>query len=120
MYAFFGINEDGSIRIIDPYLDLEENWGRGHVKRFNNLKSVNPALKTLAAVGGWNEGSKKFSVVAANPQRRKHFIQSSVEFCRTHNFDGIDLDWEYPAQRGGDVNLDVENHASWLEEIREE
>lgn len=120
IYSFFGINEDGSIRIIDPYLDLEENWGRGHIKRFNALKSINPRLKTMAAVGGWNEGSEKFSKVAANPDLRQRFIRSSVEFCRTHHFDGVDLDWEYPAQRGGNVTVDRENHARWLEELREE
>ncbi|XP_001663097.2 chitinase-3-like protein 1 [Aedes aegypti] len=120
VYAFFGINIDGSIRIIDPYLDLEENWGRGHIKRFNALKSVNPSLKTLAAVGGWNEGSRKFSAVAANPDLRRRFISDSVEFCRIHSFDGIDLDWEYPAQRDGDANIDMVNHAVWLEEIRHE
>lgn len=118
IYAFFGINDDGSIRIIDPYLDLEENWGRGHIKRFNGLKTVNPALKTLAAVGGWNEGSKKFSAVAANPALRRRFLEDSVAFCRNHSFDGIDLDWEYPAQRDGDSAIDKENHARWLEELR--
>lgn len=120
IYSFFGINEDGSIKIIDPYLDLEDNWGRGHIKRFNGLKSINPGLKTMAAVGGWNEGSLKFSTVAANPALRQRFITNSVEFCRTHNFDGVDLDWEYPAQRGGDETLDKENHARWLEELRQE
>ncbi|XP_055531990.1 chitinase-3-like protein 1 [Wyeomyia smithii] len=118
MYSFFGINEDGTVRIIDPYLDLEENWGRGHIKRFNALKGVNPALKTIAAVGGWNEGSVKFSNVAANPQLRQRFTQEAVAFCRQHNFDGIDLDWEYPAQRGGNSAVDKENHAVWLEEMR--
>ncbi|XP_062544538.1 chitinase-3-like protein 1 [Armigeres subalbatus] len=120
IYSFFGINTDGSIRIIDPYLDLEDNWGRGHIKRFNSLKHTNPTLKTLAAVGGWNEGSKKFSIVAASPTLRQRFITESVQFCRTHNFDGIDLDWEYPAQRDGDVINDRENHAKWLEEMRRE
>lgn len=120
MYAFFGINEDGTIRIIDPYLDLEENWGRGHIRKFNSLKSINPTLRTIAAVGGWNEGSKKFSTVAANPALRRRFIEDSVAFCKTHNFDGIDLDWEYPAQREGNEAMDKENHATWLEEIRQE
>ncbi|XP_065077234.1 chitotriosidase-1-like [Ochlerotatus camptorhynchus] len=120
IYSFFGINEDGSIRIIDPYLDLEENWGRGHIKRFNGLKSINPGLKTIAAVGGWNEGSIKFSNVAANPELRQRFITNSVEFCRRHNFDGVDLDWEYPAQRGGNETFDKENYARWLEELRQE
>lgn len=36
----------------------EDNYGRGNIKQFNALKNVNPRLKTLAAVGGWNEGSK--------------------------------------------------------------
>lgn len=118
MYSFFGINEDGTLRIIDPYLDLEENWGRGHIKRFNALKTVNPALKTIAAVGGWNEGSVKFSKVAASPALRQRFIREAVAFCKQYNFDGIDLDWEYPAQREGNETVDKENHAVWVEEMR--
>ncbi|XP_058456719.1 chitinase-3-like protein 1 [Malaya genurostris] len=118
IYAFVGINEDGTIRNIDPYLDLEENWGRGHIKRFNALKAINPALKTMAAVGGWNEGSRKFSIVAANHTLRQRFIRDAIDFSKRHNFDGVDLDWEYPAQRNGNPAIDKNNYAIWLEEIR--
>ncbi|XP_052893340.1 chitotriosidase-1 [Anopheles moucheti] len=118
MYGFFGINEDATVRIIDPYLDLEENWGRGHIKRFVGLKNLSPALKTLAAIGGWNEGSRKFSAMAASAELRKRFIYDCVAFCQRHGFDGIDLDWEYPAQRDGNAAIDKDNHALLVEEMR--
>uniref|UniRef100_A0A182PFM1 chitinase n=1 Tax=Anopheles epiroticus TaxID=199890 RepID=A0A182PFM1_9DIPT len=118
MYGFFGINEDATVRIIDPYLDLEENWGRGHIRRFVALKNAVPQLKTLAAIGGWNEGSRKFSAMAASPELRKRFIYDCVAFCQRHGFDGVDLDWEYPAQRDGNPLIDRDNHAQLVEEMR--
>lgn len=36
----------------------------GSYKRFNKLKEINPNLKTIIAIGGWNEGSVTYSNVS--------------------------------------------------------
>lgn len=93
IYGFTGLSHDNKIRPLDPYNDLKENWGKGAFLRFTGLKKINPKLKTLVAIGGWNEGSVKYSNMAANPQARKTFVESVVEFLRKYDFDGLDFDW---------------------------
>ncbi|XP_017092569.2 chitinase-3-like protein 1 [Drosophila bipectinata] len=120
IYAFLGIEETGQLRVIDAYLDLEDNSGRGNIKNFNALKLKNPTLKTLVAVGGWNEGSKKFSLVASDPAKRSRFIDDVVRFLQRHGFDGLDLDWEYPGQRHSLENDDDKtNYITFLKELKE-
>ena len=36
----------------------------GAIKRFNGMKAEHPDIKTMVAIGGWNEGSETFSTVS--------------------------------------------------------
>ncbi|XP_071748243.1 uncharacterized protein Cht6 isoform X7 [Lepeophtheirus salmonis] len=115
IYAFGGLKKDDTIAPFDKYQDLEKR-GLSH---FASLKTYNKELKTMVAIGGWNEASKKFSPMVADPERRYTFIKSAVQFLRRYNFDGIDLDWEYPTQRDGGRPQDKENYAKLIKEMRE-
>lgn len=54
----------------------------------------------MIAVGGWNMASAPFSAMVATAGSREEFATSTVKFLRDHGFDGLDIDWEYPAARG--------------------
>lgn len=69
----------------------------------------------MLAVGGWNEGSSRFSPMVANPERRKEFVKNSIKFLRQNHFDGLDLDWEYPSFRDGGKPRDRDNYATLVQ-----
>lgn len=49
------------------------------------------------ALGGWNDSQgDKYSRLANNPAARARFIKHVLEFLEKYDFDGLDLDWEYP------------------------
>ena len=86
--------------------------------KFLLITLINLYFQVTIAIGGWNEGSKKYSEMVADPQRRKKFVESVVAFCQEHNFDGLDLDWEYPGKRGGSPD-DKENFVKLIRDLKE-
>ena len=118
IYSFAGLDTTNwSIKTLDAWLDLEDNYGLKGFKKATDLRLTYPHLKVMIAIGGWNEGSEKYSRMAADSDKRAAFVRSAVEFLRVHGFDGLDLDWEYPGKRGGTA-ADKRNFISLVAELR--
>lgn len=45
-------------------------------------------------------GTEQMTSMLATYNSRKVFINHAIEFLRSRGFDGLDLDFEYPAMRG--------------------
>ncbi|KAG8037375.1 hypothetical protein G9C98_005585 [Cotesia typhae] len=116
IYAFGGFTKDNTLKPFDKYQDIE----KGGYAKFNGLKTYNKKLKTMLAIGGWNEGSTRFSPMVADPERRRALVKNAVKFLRQNHFDGLDLDWEYPAFRDGGKPRDKNNYADLVQELRQE
>ncbi|XP_037930954.1 probable chitinase 2 [Teleopsis dalmanni] len=120
VYAFAGLDiTQSAIKSLDPWQDLKEEYGKGGYERLTGLKRMHPHLKVSLAIGGWNEGSKNYSILVADAMQRGRFVKQVTSFIRKYNFDGLDLDWEYPTQRGGNPS-DRENFVKLTKELREE
>ena len=55
-------------------------------------------------------------MMARDQNKRKKFAASALSFIRRHNFDGLDLDWEYPGKRGGKPE-DKENFILLIQDL---
>ncbi|WP_249435837.1 glycosyl hydrolase family 18 protein [Paenibacillus sp. Marseille-Q4541] len=120
---------NGTIVLGDPWIDTGkryagDTWDQpyaGNINQLNKLKKINSNLKTIISVGGWT-WSNRFSDVAATQATRETFANSAVDFLRKYNFDGVDLDWEYPVSGGLNGNSkrpeDKQNYTLLLREIR--
>uniref|UniRef100_A0A2P2HXD2 Chitinase 3 n=1 Tax=Hirondellea gigas TaxID=1518452 RepID=A0A2P2HXD2_9CRUS len=98
-YAFATLNNQSyEMESHDSYYDVDR---RGYLN-FTDLKQNNTKLQTMLALGGWtdsNDGTNKYAVMVADASKRKNFIDKAVTFLRKYNFDGLDIDWEYPTDK---------------------
>jgi chitinase len=64
-------------------------------------------VKVLMSLGGWGN-CDGFAPMAADPAKRAEFIRQTTEACRNHDFDGVDIDWEFvetPAEKENFTSL---------------
>ena len=64
------------------------------IEQLKTLKEANPHLMTILSVGGWGAGG--YSDAFVTPHGREKFSQSAIELMVQYDFDGVDMDWEYP------------------------
>ncbi|MCY1057831.1 glycoside hydrolase family 18 protein [Nannocystis sp. SCPEA4] len=112
-YAFANLTADGKCVLGDSYADIEKVYGdeapnapfKGSFHQLQQLKQQHGDLRTLISVGGYT-WSTNFAPNAATEQGRASIASSCVQFMRDYGFDGVDIDWEFPAspQEGQDYS----------------
>lgn len=130
-YAFANV-QNGRIALGDPYADIDrfypgDCWNpgclRGSFHQLQLLRQQHPHLKTLISVGGWT-WSGGFSDAVLTAASRQAFATSIVDFVVLYDFDGADIDWEYPVGGGLTTNTtrpqDRQNYTLFLAELRQQ
>jgi chitinase len=99
---------------------------QGNFGALVQLKQLNPNLKVLISIGGWNPPTYNtlFDQAASTETQRQAFVSSCINMFISGNiasgvstgtlFNGIDLDWEFPNAN------DTANFTALLTEFRTE
>ncbi|KAF5984118.1 42 kDa endochitinase precursor [Fusarium bulbicola] len=125
LYAFVNLQSDGTVYSSDTKTDLgkdedtkrptsSEDNVNGGVQQMYILKKAHRHLKVMLSIGGWN-WSTNFTMAASTATTRSNFAKSAVTLMKDWGFDGIDVDWEYPAD-----NDDADNMVLLLQAVRDE
>jgi chitinase len=117
-------NSNARVRFLtDPRADTEKplseasseesgNDLHGCLEQLYLLKKQNRALKVLLSIGGWTYSSQ-FALPASSSSGPSTFASSAVSLVKTYGLDGVDVDWEYPANASQAADL-----VALLQEVR--
>jgi len=150
-YAFGFLDASGNCVSSDPWADYQRPFtaeqsvnGKadeagqplsGNLNQLRELKQKFPKLRISISLGGWT-GSKYFSDAALTPASRAAHVKSCLDMWLKGNlpgapagaakgiFDGVDLDWEWPASDGNPGNVirpeDKQNFTALVHEYRKQ
>lgn len=110
IYAFALINPNGTFTV----------YSTRYLEELVNLKSENPNIKIIMAIGGW--GADGFSDAALTPTSRYAFAREAQRWVNDYGLDGIDIDWEYPGSSASGIKSrkqDRENFTLLLTALRD-
>ena len=89
------------------------------IKALTQLKLRNPKLKIMIAIGGWNEKTADFSQILSSEENMRRFTVEAIKFLRQHYIDGIDIEFEYPGERGSPPE-DRQRFTEWMQMMSKE
>ena len=128
-YSFFAPTPEGNLQGTDAWADSILLRGR-----YDFGNPVQPAyepntsvidishawgVKVMVSIGGWTL-SDNFPKIAASPVLRAKFGSECVKALRMYNFDGIDIDWEYPGYKDhSGTPEDKANYTLFMRSIRD-
>ena len=91
VYAFFTVNNSGTLDVVSP-TTLAAVIAKA---RANNAKIF------VGINDGSGDGKTNFKSMASNATGRNNFIKDVMNKVRQYNFDGVDMDWEFPTASDG-------------------
>jgi len=123
IYGFAVLDQNTMlVKSHDPYADMTDGYsGKDFYAKVTEFKKY--GIKVTLALGGWNDSKgSKYSKLVNNPAARARFIEHVITFIEKHDFDGLDLDWEYPSCWQTDCMeenyKDKAAFTAWVSELR--
>lgn len=85
--------------LTQAFFPADSQGKMGHDAKFDNTTFVATAhqnnTKVLLSLGGGSNG-KAFGEMAASDAARHRYLREVVAFAKQYNYDGVDIDWEFP------------------------
>lgn len=105
-YCFVNPTSSGGVTISDAFK-----------KYYDDVIALkNSGIRVVVSVAG---STQVFSDVCYSDTLREKFAQALVDVVVEYNFDGIDLDWEFPGTGSRDTAIDKANYTKLFKSLRE-